>query len=100
MPYIEVMESFEHSADWNEFQSQVLRRLWQGRFKRHWSVDLSKYLPEKFVRRLTPGSPAAASPLVSRASGQWRIVVAGTNGQSAIVELGSEYQVVRATIQR
>jgi hypothetical protein len=97
MPYIEIQESGERLASWGELQSHVLGLAWRGIFKSYLPVDLRGHLPEEFVRR--PLTGPFATPRVSRTGDRWRISLTGSNGQTAIVELDSSYQLLRAELQ-
>lgn len=99
LPSLKVRESGIRSSNWSDLQSHVADLLWRGFDKGYYHIDLSKHLPEEFFRRPPAGSLPPAPPRISRKNGLWQILVMGTNGQTAAVQLDSEYNFVDATLR-
>jgi hypothetical protein len=76
----------ERHADWDGFQSQILKLAWQGLSKGYKVVDLRSHLPEEFLGQPSSGSAATRILKVSQVNGKWLLLIRGANGRSAMVE--------------
>jgi hypothetical protein len=94
-----IRESVERHASWSDLQAHVLNLLWQGVSETYHGVDLAKYLPAEFLRRAPVNDPQPGPPRILHVNAGWQVTVTGANGQTAIVELDSDYKLIRATLQ-
>jgi hypothetical protein len=106
--FLEVRELAERRANMEDGQSSVLATIENsrgeiegGELRGYLHVNLAKSLPSDFVHLRGNAAPLPLPKLreVSMRNGKWQVVLDGPNGDSAVVLLDDNYNVVSAKTQ-